>query len=200
MSLVQIFAKPPVPGKVKTRLITDIGANKATEVYLYCLEYTLEVLNISTMNFEIWLTEPCPESGFARLPCQLQQGDDLGERMFFALAQGLIAGSGQPVLLIGSDCLDLKPEHLILALESLVDHDLVFLPCVDGGFAMIGCRRIEHSIFDQVIWSSDSVLSQTLENAERLDYSVDMLETVRDIDTLHDLSHYPALREIIASH
>ena len=199
MSLVQVFAKPPVAGKVKTRLLTDIGANAATEVYRYCLGHTLEVVNNSALDFEIWLSEPCSDSTFANHHCQLQQGDDLGERMFFALRQGLAADSDGPVLLIGSDCLDLKPAHLHLAVESLIEHDLVFLPCVDGGFAMIGCRRIDQSLFDQIIWSSETVLSQTLKNAEKLRLSVDLFETVRDIDTLQDLNHYPELGELIVS-
>ncbi|NNE62540.1 MAG: glycosyltransferase [Gammaproteobacteria bacterium] len=184
---------------MKTRLFSDIGADAATEVYRYCLGHALEVLNISALDVEIWLTETCSDPIFANHHCQLQRGFDLGERMLYALRQGLATGTDQPVLLIGSDCLDLKPAHLHLALESLIRHDLVFLPCVDGGFAMIGCRRIEQSLFDGVIWSSSSVLRQTLKNAEKLKLSVDMLETVRDIDTLQDLNHYPELRELTAS-
>ena len=199
MALVQVFAKPPVAGKVKTRLLTDIGSNAATEVYRYCLGHTLEVVNNSALDFEIWLSEPCSDSTFSNHPCQLQQGADLGERMYFALRQGLATDPDEPVLLIGSDCLDLRPAYLHQALESLIEHDLVFLPCVDGGFAMIGCRRIEQSLFERVIWSSETVLRQTLTNAKKLRYSVDLLETVRDIDTLQDLNHYPVLRELIVS-
>ena len=199
MSLVQVFAKPPVAGKVNTRLLIDIGASAATEVYRYCLRHTLEVVNNSAMDFEIWLSQPCADQTFANHHCQLQHGDDLGERMFHALRQGLTADPDDPVLLIGSDCLDLRPAHLHLALESLVEHDLVFLPCVDGGFAMIGCRRIDQPLFERVSWSSEAVLEQSLTNAKKLNYSVDLLETVRDIDTLQDLNHYPALRKLIVS-
>lgn len=199
MSLVQVFAKPPVAGKVKTRLQKDIGANAATEVYRYCLKHTFEVLNSSALDFEIWLTEACSDSTFANRHCHLQQGEDLGDRMLFALRQGLAASSDKSILLIGSDCLDLEPDHLNTALKSLENHDLVFLPCIDGGFAMIGCRRIEQSLFEQVIWSSETVLDQTLKNAEKLELRVNLLETVRDIDTLQDLNHYPELGELIAS-
>lgn len=199
MPLVQVFAKPPVAGKVKTRLLKDIGAHAATEVYRYCLKHTLQVVYNTNLACEIWLSETCADSTFANHQCQLQQGVDLGERMLFALSQSLDTSSDESVLLIGSDCLDLEPDHLDSALKSLENHDLVFLPCIDGGFAMIGCRRIEPSLFDQVTWSSETVLDQTLRNAKKLRLSVDLLETVRDIDTLQDLNHYPELRELIAT-
>ena len=197
MALVQVFAKPPVEGRVKTRLLADIGASAATQVYRHCLEHTLKVVYDSALDFEIWLSEPCSDPPFTDHQCQLQQGVNLGKRMLHALRKGLASNPEEPVLLIGSDCLDLRAEYLHRALQSLVAHDLVFLPCVDGGFAMIGCRRIEESLFERIIWSSETVLEQTLENARKLGYSVDMLETVRDIDTLQDLNHYPALRRLI---
>lgn len=199
MPFAQLFAKPPLPGKVKTRLQADIGAKKATEVYRFCLFHILQVLNSSQLSFEVWLTENSNDPLFTGLDCQIQQGGNLGERMYFALSQSLTRNPHAPVILVGSDCLDIKPSHIKRAMQSLASHELVFLPCVDGGFAMIGCRRIDFSLFDQVAWSTDSVLQQTLNNAEALNYRVDLLETVRDIDTLQDLDHYPELCELIAS-
>ena len=198
MSLVLIFAKPPVEGKVKTRLIPGLGAAQATEVYRYCLQFTLNLLRDSTFQYQVWLAEASSLAIFEGEPCQLQQGNNLGDRMIHALIHGLKSNPGASILLIGSDCLDLTEEHLMQANESLNQHELVFLPSIDGGFAMIGCRSIDISIFDKVIWSSETVLQQTLDNASKLNYRVDLLETVRDIDTLSDLNHYPELRELIA--
>ncbi len=196
MPLIQIFAKPLVSGKVKTRLIPDIGAEKATEVYRYCLRQTLDLINATSIDCEVWLGERSNDPIFKQ-QYYLQQGEDLGARMFYALNRGLNNNPEDSVILIGSDCLDLQQQQLTQAAEALENHDLVLLPCFDGGFALIGCRKIDPALFDSVAWSSESVLTQTLKNAEALDYRVHLLETVRDIDTLADLNHYPALRTLI---
>ncbi len=198
MSLVQVFAKPPVEGKVKTRLIPELGAAKATEVYRYCLQFTLDLLHASTFQYQIWLAEASNLAIFEGEYCQIQQGYNLGDRMIQALLHGLNSNPNEPILLIGSDCLDLTEQHFRQAIKSLDQHELVFLPSLDGGFAMIGCRSIDADIFDNVTWSSEAVLQQTLDNARKLNFRIDLLETVRDIDTLSDLNHYPELRELIA--
>lgn len=197
MSLVQVFAKPPLAGQVKTRLIPDLNAENATRVYRFCLQFTLNLLRSASINYQLWLSHASTDSLFANESCRYQQGDDLGARMLHALHDGFATYPNQPILLIGSDCLDLTVQHLQQAIASLKQHDLVLLPTFDGGFAMIGCRSIETTIFDHVTWSSQSVLRQTLSNAEKMHYRVHLLETVRDIDTLYDLNHYPALRQLI---
>ncbi len=200
MPLIQIFAKPPVEGKVKTRLIPDIGVSSATAVYRYCLAFTLGLIQSSTLDYEIWLSEAGEDPLFEGLNCRIQQGDDLGIRMHHALNHRLQTHPSDTVLLIGSDCLDLSVQHLNQAIEHLSTHDLILLPSYDGGFAMIACRVINRSIFDDVLWSSPEVLQQTLTNANRLGYRIHLLESVRDIDTLDDLNHYPALRKLIEFH
>jgi len=198
IALVQIFAKPPVEGKVKTRLIPDLGKAKAAEVYRYCLRYTLNLVHQSALDYQLWLGEESNNLFFADEKYKLQQGKDLGQRMHHALSQGL--SESNAVLLIGSDCLDITHNHLVLATEALVDNDLVLLPTLDGGFAMIGCRKIESSLFSGVEWSSERVLAQTLNNARQIKYRVHLLETVRDIDTLSDLNHYPELRALVTEY
>ena len=197
MALVQIFAKPPEEGKVKTRLIPDLGKAKATEVYRFCLRYTLGLAHKSALDYQLWLGEESKHSFFTEETCHLQQGENLGQRMHHALSQGLLENDA--VLLIGSDCLDLTDTHLAIATEALIDNDLVLLPTFDGGFAMIGCSKIEPSLFAGVEWSSERVLAQTLGNASKYNYRVHLLETVRDIDTLSDLNHYPELRALVTN-
>lgn len=200
MPLVQIFAKPPVEGEVKTRLIPDLGAARATTVYRYCLAFTLDLIQSSALDYEVWLSEAGEDPLLDGLDCRIQQGNDLGIRMHHALNHRLQTHPNDTVLLIGSDCLDLTVQHLNQAIEHLTTHDLVLLPSYDGGFAMIGCRVIDRSIFDDVLWSSPKVLQQTLTNTNKLGYRSHLLESVRDIDTLDDLNHYPALRKLIEIH
>ncbi|MCP3689466.1 MAG: glycosyltransferase [Gammaproteobacteria bacterium] len=197
MPLIQVFARPPVAGKVKTRLIPDLGVDNATAVYRYCLRETLELLNSSELDFEIWLSEAGTDPLFAHHCTQLQQGVDLGARMHHALQQGLVSNPGDSAILIGSDCLDLNLNHFTAAIATLKTRDMVLLPCFDGGFALIGCRKIEPLIFAGVDWGSSQVLEQTLQNAKLLNYKTCILETVRDIDTLEDLNHYPALCKLV---
>jgi hypothetical protein len=81
----------------------------------------------------------------------------------------------------------------------LADHELVLLPAFDGGYALIGCTTIDSSLFRNLHWGGDRVYRQTVANAQKLNYRVGSLESVRDIDTLQDLEHYPDLLALIAS-
>jgi rSAM/selenodomain-associated transferase 1 len=197
-ALVQVFAKPPVKGKVKTRLIPDIGESNATEIYRYCLNHALNLVRQSEIDYQLWLTEESEDRIFNGDSIFQQHGPDLGSRMFSAIDHGLrhirpVAG----VILIGSDCLDMSAQHLHQAIEALRTHDIVLLPTFDGGYALIGCRQIESGLFNKIIWGESEVLQQTLDNASALGYRVSLLETVRDIDTLQDLNHYAELRSLV---
>jgi rSAM/selenodomain-associated transferase 1 len=198
MIAVGIFAKPPYPGSVKTRLIPDIGAAKAASVYRYCLEYTLQVVRASGLEYQLFLSEACDDVLFQQEEHRLQKGDDLGQRMYHAF-QELLDTASDGALIIGTDCLDLTPMHLQDAARSLADHELVLIPALDGGYALIGCTTIEPGLFRDLRWSTDKVYHQTVTNAQRLNYRVASLETLRDIDTLQDLEHYPELLALIAS-
>jgi hypothetical protein len=195
---VGIFARPPLPGTVKTRLIPDIGAHKATLVYRYCLEYTLAVVRQSGLDYQLFLTAESDDALFEGEPYRLQKGADLGERMQHGL-QDLLERDSDGALIIGTDCLDLTSMHLLKAARALADHELVLLPAIDGGYALIGCSATDSTLFKSVRWSSDRVYRQTLANAEKLNYRVSSLESVRDIDTLQDLEHYPELLALVTS-
>jgi rSAM/selenodomain-associated transferase 1 len=198
MISVGIFAKPPYPGLVKTRLIPDIGADKAARVYRYCLEYTLEVVRESGLNFQLYLSEVCDEELLQDEEHFVQKGSDLGTRMFNAI-KDMLTSSTDGAIIIGSDCLDISSRHLLQAARALADHELVLLPAADGGYALIACTKIDPWLFHNISWSSEQVLKQTLANAEKLNYRVSLLETIRDIDTLQDLEQYPELLALIAS-
>lgn len=198
MIAVGIFAKPPYPGSVKTRLIPDIGAAKAASVYRYCLEYTLQVVRESGLEYQLFLSEACDDVLFQQEEHRLQKGDDLGQRMYHAF-QELLDTASDGALIIGTDCLDLTPMHLQDAARSLADHELVLIPALDGGYALIGCTSIEPGLFRELRWSTDKVYRQTVANAQGLNYRVASLETLRDIDTLQDLEHYPELLALITS-
>jgi len=198
MTPVGIFAKPPQPGLVKTRLIPEIGPAKAASVYRFCLEYALELARHSGLDYQLYLSQDSDDELFQEEQYSMQKGRDLGARMLHAFTD-LLAANSDGAIIIGSDCLDLTIGHLQAAAQALADHELVLLPAIDGGYALIGCTRVNPELFKDVAWSTEQVLAQTLANAERLNYRVSLLETVRDIDTLQDLEQYPELLALITS-
>jgi uncharacterized protein len=197
LTALAVFAKPPQPGLVKTRLIPDIGADRAAGVYRHCLRHALAVAKRSGLDYCVYLTEPCDDRLLRDHPCRLQTGADLGERMHNALLEML--GHDETAIVIGSDCLDIETNHLERAARALDTRDLVLLPAYDGGYALIGSRQANQNLFGEVDWSTSRVLQQTLDNASALGWNTLQLETVRDIDTLQDMNHYPELVRLAAS-
>ena len=199
MALILIFAKPPVKGKVKTRLIPDLGESAATEIYRYCLGYTLDLVRQSGLDYQIWLSGDSSDPIFQGEAYSLQQGVDLGSRMLQAISSQLQQQTSEmpKVILIGSDCLDMTIDHLQQAAEALCSHDIALMPALDGGYALIACRKIESQLFTNIEWGTGSVFEQTLKNARALNYQVSILETIRDIDTLQDVNHYAELKSLI---
>lgn len=193
-----IFARPPRPGRVKTRLIPELGADKAARVYRHCLEHTLEVAHRAGLDYRLFLSEDSDDDLFGDEPVARQRGADLGARMHHALC-ALLDGEVSGALIVGSDCLDLRPAHLRRAAQALATSDVVVIPALDGGYALIGCREANPALFANIDWSTDRVLRQTAANAERLGLRLARLDTVRDIDTLSDLEHYPQLLRLVAS-
>ena len=200
MALIQIFAKPPVEGSVKTRLIADLGVSVATDIYRYCLGYTLNLVRHSGFDYQIWLSEDSSDAIFQGEAYRLQRGTGLGSRMLQAIDESLERSESgfKKVILIGSDCLDITVDHFRQAIDALGNHDIVLLPTLDGGFALIACRKIDSQLFSGVEWGGSRVFEQTLHNARTLDYRVSILETIRDIDTLQDVNHYAELKSLVS--
>ncbi|MBZ9539619.1 TIGR04282 family arsenosugar biosynthesis glycosyltransferase [Modicisalibacter tunisiensis] len=191
--VVLVFAKAPIPGKVKTRLMPSLDAKQACDVHVALLERTLAVAcrAFSPARVQLWAglepTHPTLEAlaachGIAR---HAQSSGDLGRRMHAALC----AQQG-PALLIGSDCPVLTPILLARCARALVDHDLVLLPAEDGGYALIGGVRPHCGVFEAIEWGGRDVTAQTLERARALGLHVACPETVWDIDTPRDLERW----------
>ena len=93
----------------------------------------------------------------------------------------------EPVLLIGTDCPALHRERLAASTESLAAHDAVIHPAEDGGYVLLGLRRFEPSLFAGIAWSAPSVCDETLRRIAALGWSVDVRETLADVDEPADL-------------
>lgn len=195
-SLLILFVRNPVRGKVKTRLAATVGADKALEIYQVLLNQTLAVTRPLEMDKEVFFSDavdlagPWAQAGYTG---QLQQGGDLGERMAQALAAGFAKGYRR-VGIMGSDCYELSTEILQQAFALLAEKDLVLGPAADGGYYFLGLGRFEASLFQNKSWSTPALLQQTLDEARKLHLEVALLPELRDVDEEKDLVTIPAYR------
>lgn len=183
-----IFVRNPIPGKVKTRLAADIGAEKAMGVYTRLLQHTLLVTqNLPVSKFVFYgdgipETDIWPDALYQKRP---QEGVELGERMANALHE--VLHSYQSVVLIGSDIADLDTPTLRQAFEALRFVDVVLGPAEDGGYYLIGCKASQPKLFQNIVWGSRHVFAQTLERLIHLHLDFKLLPYKSDIDTVTDL-------------
>lgn len=192
-----LFAKAPVPGRVKTRLIPALGAQAAARLARRMLHHALE---------QAWQAAPqtlelcaCPAAedaawqGVGLRPGRLNwtnQGDgDLGARMGRALQAA--TRHSERVLLIGSDCPALTAERIRAAAAALRDHDAVMIPASDGGYVLLGLKRYDRTLFDDIPWSSAAVAAVTAARMQQLGWSCARLQPLHDIDEPQDLQHLP---------
>ena len=194
-----ILCKTPEKGFVKTRLAASVGDQKALEIYLDLLNITdgeTRPFNSSRHLFLASALEDSIEKMQSTLQQQdlftdpktkfiIQQGEDLGQRMSTAFEK--LFKNHQSVVLIGCDLPDLTSALIAKAFDALQNNDLVIGPSCDGGYYLIGLNKSTPELFEEISWSTEKVLKQTLERAERLLLKVQLLDQLRDIDTLEDL-------------
>jgi rSAM/selenodomain-associated transferase 1 len=193
-TLLIIFAKEPRPGRVKTRLSPPLSPEGAAQLYHSFLQDILEEM---TQVPEVRLAlayNPLEAHDFFRslVPAGtdlfLQEGNDLGERMARAFVRGFAAGFG-PVLLRGSDVPDLPAAVVSESREVLAtgQAQVVLGPTTDGGYYLVGLNAPQPCLFQGPVWSSDTVLTDTLRLARQLGLKVHFLPRWPDIDTYADL-------------
>jgi rSAM/selenodomain-associated transferase 1 len=196
-----IFAKCPVPGKVKTRLVTALGIEGATQLYTRLFARTLDLgLRLIDADLEVWLDPAvqapgCPEL-LARyaVDAHSQCDGDLGRRMHQALESALRVA--KKAVLIGTDCPDMNTQVLDQAFAALDHADVVLGPAFDGGYVLIGARKIDPLLFDDIPWGSDRVMAETRARLDRLGWVWQELAPLQDIDDPEDLGH-PFIQSIL---
>ncbi|SCZ58379.1 TIGR04282 family arsenosugar biosynthesis glycosyltransferase [Thiohalomonas denitrificans] len=194
-----VFAKAPVPGRAKTRLIPALGAEGAAALQARLLWHTLATAGQGGAIVELWchpdpdhpLFSECAEH--AEMLLCTQRGNNLGERMQNAFAAALDEG---PAVLIGTDCPALEPRDLVEAFGALRDSDAVLGPALDGGYYLLGLRRLHPSLFDDIRWGSAHVLDETRQRLKQLGWKWRELAVKSDIDRPEDLVHLPATLRI----
>jgi uncharacterized protein len=189
--LLMIFAKNPMLGKVKTRLARDIGEAKALEVYLKLLTHTSIISSAIPQDKRVFYSDFIPELDVyfdkTHFQKRLQVGDTLGNRMKNAFADSFADGYSS-VVIIGSDCPELNQDILLSAFELFSNYDVVIGPATDGGYYLLGTRLWLPEIFENKNWSTETVLSDTIQDLNRLNIKYALLPYLSDVDEEKDLT------------
>lgn len=196
---ILVFAKAPIMGQVKTRLIPAIGAESAVRLYQQMLQQTLKLVVDSAFCRVRLLCAPDTSHPFFQslssnydVPLDPQEGNDLGERMFNAASRRL--NEFKNVILIGSDCPEMSASHLedVINIMAQGESDVVITPAHDGGYVLLGLRRIDPGLFEDVNWGTEAVMSQTRSALEQLRWHWKEMEPLKDLDTFEDIKDFVA--------
>jgi len=193
---VIVMAKAPVAGFAKTRLIPALGAAGAAQLAERLLCHAVaEATAARTGPVDLCCTPDATHPAFERLAKQHAvklsvQGDgDLGARMDRALQRALAMHAR--ALLIGADIPGLDAAVLRSACDALDTHDAVFVPALDGGYALVGLRAAAPGLFDGVVWSTPQVMDRTRDRLAQLGLRHTELPPLADIDEPSDLDFLP---------
>lgn len=185
--LLIVFAKNILLGKVKTRLAATIGTQAAFEVYKHLVELTeAQTAQVKDCAIHVWFSDVIIEEKWLGQPKFVQEGADLGERMERAFAEGFAQGFSE-IIGIGTDLPDLSAEIMEEGFQRLQTHDAVFGPAEDGGYYLLGMKKVHSEIFRDQAWSTEGLLKETLTRLRASEISTALLPMLNDIDTLEDL-------------
>lgn len=196
--VVIVFARAPRPGRVKSRLVSALGAAGAARLQARLLARAVATARSARCGaVELHCAPHAGHPLFRRLArrhgirLREQAGGDLGARMHGALA-GALEGAharADAAVLIGSDCPALRPADMRAAFAALrAGADVVLAPAEDGGYPLIGLKRVSMALFEDMPWGGPGVLAETRARAAGLGWSVTLLRTLWDVDRPRDVA------------
>lgn len=212
-----LFARPPIPGRVKTRLIPALGTEGAMSLYRAFLADAAEMaaaIRKAWPSAGLTAEWAMPDDSHAPYPLpswlpgpflhRAQSGHDLGARMAAALGRRIAHGG--PAVLVGTDFPGLPPEIVLEAFDALARLEAnssgprparcaVLGPARDGGYYLIGLNRLESGIFSGLEWGGGRVFEAQSRILAEKGYRIHTLPEWRDVDTPGDLK---ALRARLA--
>lgn len=191
-----IFTRYPEPGTTKTRLIPVLGAKGAANLQFHMTETTVikakKLSNMMALLVEVrfaggnlqlmknWLGVEL------NLKYQKQGTGDLGERMARAF-ESAFDQEMESVVIIGTDCPSLTVDIMLEAFAKLTEYDVIIGPATDGGYYLIGLKKIIPELFQGINWGTSEVLSKTMAIAQNLNLDIHYLPKLSDIDRPEDL-------------
>lgn len=190
-----IFTRNPELGKCKTRLAATVGDPAALEIYTFLLQHTVKMTTPIGADKFVYYSVKLREGDFWNPEVyhkKLQEGDDLGIRMENAFNEVFKLGY-EHAIIIGSDMYDMGANDLENAFEQLKTNDIVLGPAEDGGYYLLGMKKINSEIFKNKKWGTETVLRETLENLKK--EKVILLEEKNDVDYYEDIKNIDAFQE-----
>jgi uncharacterized protein len=194
--LICVFAKPPLPGRVKTRLAATLGEARAAALARAFLEDTWAVASRVSWARPILATTGggAVDFGLPGRPVIWLQGDgDLGARLERIVRRGLAVA--RFVIAIGADSPGLPGRLLDRACAELARADAVLGPAEDGGFYLLGLRRCPPRLLEGLPWSAVTTFTATRDRLVQRGASVALLEPWFDVDRAADLDRLRLLIE-----
>jgi hypothetical protein len=193
---VALFVRQPVPGRVKTRLASDLGDQAACDFYRAMVDDVISQITAGRVPVLLFHDQDDqaglpPEWAAPAEHVVSQRGDTLGERMTAAFEFAFAAGYDR-LMVVGSDIPGISTQTVRTAVEALDDCDVVIVPAVDGGYCLIGARNdsFNPALFRGIPWSTAKVLDMTSRVCTANSLSFTLLDPLQDIDTLEDLRVY----------
>ncbi len=192
-----VFAKAPVAGRAKTRLIPALGAAGAATLAARLLSRTLdECLAAEAARVTLACTPEISNTDWhsidipGEIAVEPQPHGTLGDRLL-ALSERAL-GRHRKALLIGSDCPALDRHELNGAIDALDAHDVVMQPARDGGYVLLGLKSADPVLFADIPWSTAGVAAATEARCTSQGYQLGKRPTLQDIDEPSDLVAVPA--------
>lgn len=187
-----VFVKNPELGKVKTRLASTLGDEKALEIYNKLVGYTRGILlEVDSTNKYVFYSSFIDEEDdwsndvFEK---RLQVSGDLGTKITKAVQH--IFETCDQVVIIGSDCPQLQSQGIKEAFSKLDTSNIVIGPSQDGGYYLLGMDDFYPELFQDINWSTETVCAETLQKAETLNLKSTKLEVLSDVDFEEDWVKY----------
>lgn len=197
-NLLLIFTRNPELGKVKSRLAKDVGAQCALSIYKFLLEHTKKVTQSLSVDKQVWYSENITANDIWDTEIYSKkeqlQVEDLGKRMQHAFQLGFDKGY-EKIIIIGSDLYDIEAKDFDVAFNMLHRNDAVIGPATDGGFYLLGMKRMITEVFQHKKWGTETVLEATLKDLEK--YTFKQLAAKNDVDYLSDIEGIKAFEQFL---
>jgi rSAM/selenodomain-associated transferase 1 len=184
-----IFLKYPELGRCKTRLAKTIGDENALKIYKKLLSHSHQITKDLPVDKFLYFDKATAENlnweGDYQIAYQKQS--DLGGRMAQAFNE-IFDKEYYKVIIIGTDCIELKTEIINDAYRQLNHFDVVIGPAKDGGYYLLGLNNPLPQLFQNIEWSTSTVLSDTIKTIQNLGLTYSFMPVLSDIDVEDDLN------------
>lgn len=185
-----IFVRSPKLGKVKTRLANEVGDEKALSIYKQLLAHTREQSVEVDATRLLFYSDEIIEDDWSidHFKKHLQVDGDLGDKMLAAFEEALTFCD--TAIIIGSDCPQLNSSIIDKAFDKLEKQDVVIGPTYDGGYYLIGMKKIHKELFLDMTWSTSEVCDETKNRVSESNLSYSLMTVLSDIDYKEDWDKY----------